>query len=359
MAAQTTTSGLAKRFGGRLDAVITKHAHDETEYGFQRLPAGINNGVAQVTKCYFDTYKKGEGLIGEYYLRCEAVVVSPIMLRLPDGSEMRVAGLTTSIMRPLCQIKRGNGDIVSQDESVAEVMNELRKLGGDTSGIKDANGLESLASAIAKARPFTRFDTSVREPRPNTQDKPGTWENWRGSQGLEDFSPPTNLPAGMGVDDQSATSETQDAPSSEQADAVDHAQLVALAIGGDKDAQDKLVSIAEETGGEMKEKFDAIESWEADGAKAALYDAFGLEAEPEETTEEVTEEVVEEADDSPKVGEMRKYKPMVKDAKGMLVRAKVAVQVQIVEVDKLKRTAKVKMLKDKKVINGVSWDGLE
>ncbi len=62
------TSKLAAKYGAKLDQAVKAHAQDETDYGFIRLPPGIVNGIAQLTKCYFDEYKTGKNK-GEMYFR--------------------------------------------------------------------------------------------------------------------------------------------------------------------------------------------------------------------------------------------------------------------------------------------------
>ena len=46
-------SGLFEKYKGNLDKSVKAHAQDETSYGFQRLPGGINNGVAKLVECKF------------------------------------------------------------------------------------------------------------------------------------------------------------------------------------------------------------------------------------------------------------------------------------------------------------------
>lgn len=366
MAAQVTTSGLAKRFGGRLDTIVQKHAQDETEYGFQRLPAGIQNGVARVTKCYFDQYKSGT-YKGEYYLRVEAVVVQPVMHRLPDGTEMKVAGLTTSVMRPMCETKTADGKVATEDENVATAMNELRMLGADTSTLKTGAQLEVVASAIAQTKPYTRFTTSQTtssaiDPKTGNPYPPRTWENWHGSKGLESYSPPENI----SVDDDTKPSESTgsaalngvatqhtEAPTEtvEYTDQGDIDSLAELADNGDTDAQHKLIEMAKEAGVEKEAKAAENYVGVADLIKGSGGDV---------AVEEVVEEVVPEVKPDPAVKQMYNYTPPVKAPNGKVVAGKKSIKVEIVAVNRIRKTATVKNMVDGKTqYTNVAWDALE
>lgn len=385
MAMQTAQSGLARKYGGRLDAAVKAHAADETDFGFQQLPPGIRNGVAEVTKCYFDEYKSGTNK-GEYYLRMEAVVLSPVMHRLPDGSMMKIAGMTTSIMRPMCETKNSEGKITPQDANVAEAMNEFRKLGVETAQVQTGADLEVLAAAADQAVPPIRtwFSTSERVPRPGTNDKPGVWENWNGSKGLEDWTPPED--AAAGVVDETRTPEsvgavatnghhstatrpvaaagpaslTQPGAYSDEGsiNAADVDALVEKAESGDNDAANDINDMAKKLG--VFDQTKDLQTWAEAGEviKAALTG----DVDPTASTDEAqAEDSPPPAKPDPTLNSTYKYKPMVKGPGGRQVQAKKAADVQVLKVDKAKRTVDLKNLSDPKaaVIKGVSWDSLE
>jgi hypothetical protein len=391
MAMQVAQSGLARKYGGRLDQAVKAHANDETEYGFQQLPAGIRNGVAKLTKCYFDQYKTGDNK-GEYYLRCEGVVVAPIMHRLPDGSEIRVAGGTTSIMRPACETKYG-GKVITFEENIADVMNEFRKLGADTSSAVDGASLETIASALASTAQsdhpiYFKFETTARVAQKDVPEKnikkgdilPGIFENWYGSKGLEDYKPTdivashTNDNSGGSVSVSSPSVEmnghtttqtpavestTDEVPSAEYTDqgstnAADIDALVEKAENSDTDAQNELNNLAQKL--EVFDQTKDLATW----AEAGEVIKAALSHSPSEPEPEAEPEPVEEPEDkTPAVGNTYKYKPMMKGPGNKMVQSKKAVDVEVLKVYPKNRTADLKNLVDGKPIKGVSWDSLE
>lgn len=370
MAMQVTQSNLAKKFGGRLDSAVQKHAHDETDYGFQKLPGGIKNGVAQLTKCYFDQYKKGK-LKDEYYLRCEGVVVSPIMTTLPDGSEMKVAGLTTSIMRPLCDIKDNSGKITATvEDNAAIIMNEFRKLGAQTTEVTSVGDFETIAAAIQQSRPFFKFtttetyDENKKDPKTGKPYPPRVWENWYGTEGVENYTSQSNPVDAVQDDTVTEQTESNVAESSgavatnghhgttetkvEYTDQGDIESIFTKACEGDSDAQKELQSYAERYG--VLEQVNAADTWE--GACDIVRAAMNPTAE-----EPQSEETPAKPDPAPKM--MYKYKPQVKAKDGKMVAGKKAVDVEVLKVDKAKRTAEIKNMVDGKTKYVVSWDELE
>ena len=71
MPAKVTQSGLLKKYGGRIDAAVKKYADAEPNYGFQRLPGGITNGIAQLVECGFGKVEQGKAnarYIKEHYI---------------------------------------------------------------------------------------------------------------------------------------------------------------------------------------------------------------------------------------------------------------------------------------------------
>jgi len=211
MPKQTTKSGLAAKYGSKLASAVSNHGADSTEYSnFGELPGGIRNGVAQLVECKFDTYKKGDNE-GEYYFLAAGTVVSPETG--PDGAP--IIGLRTQIMEPVCDTSKRDGTIVTQDEHISVIFNELRKLGADTNGI-GAEQLEEVAAALKEAAPYFRFTTSQSEPTaafPN----PRVWHNWNGVKGLENYSPD----GGEAVEDDTAEeAEEEEAPAPKAAKPV-------------------------------------------------------------------------------------------------------------------------------------------
>jgi hypothetical protein len=187
MAAQQQQSDFAASMGNTLDAAIKKHAKNDTNYGFVRLPPGINNGVAKLQKLYFAQFKSGAN-VGKWYLRGEGVVVFPEYFTV-DGKQLKLAGAyTTSMQHPICDTKdQSNPPVVTpQEEHIDDVLNEFRKLGADTSGCTSAAHMLAIAAALQKVGPFFRFSTTSLPSR-NPKEAPRTWENWNGVKGVEEW----------------------------------------------------------------------------------------------------------------------------------------------------------------------------
>lgn len=193
----SVATGLKAKLGAKLKDAVKTHANDETTFGFINLPAGIPQGVAQLQKCYFDVYKTGENK-GQYYFRAMGVVITPkIVDNQYTQGPMVVRNLTTSQMIPCCDTKNGKGEITPMAEHIAKVLNIMRQLGGDdyTADASEDN-LEVLAKGLEEAAPFFKFSTTPRTAQQDGQggvkkgDVTGTWENWHGTEGLEDFVPP-------------------------------------------------------------------------------------------------------------------------------------------------------------------------
>jgi hypothetical protein len=74
----------------------------------------------------------------------------------------------------------------TQAEHIANILNEFRKLGIDTTNVTTAAQMEAIAGVLAKQRPYFRIRTSVRAAR-NANETPGVWENWDGIKGVETY----------------------------------------------------------------------------------------------------------------------------------------------------------------------------
>lgn len=405
MPVEQQKSTFALKMGNRLDSVIKAHATDETDYGFTRLPPGINNGVAQLTKCYFAEHPAGHKHAGKHYFRAEGTVVSPEYVDV-NGVPVKVAGQTTSIIIG-CYDITGSGNppkVTPQAEQIADVMNEMRKLGADTSTITSAAGLEAMATGLAKTMPYFRFSTSLRKAR-TPQETDGTWENWNGIKGVEEFaasqgdhalagatdasSAPAPAPSANGATRPVAAKpasaspkpvaakptapapaakpvapavkapkpapvpppppEPEPEPVAEEETALDPDQgdittLVELANNKNAAAQKQLKAMALAAGVE-EGVVDAAETWQ-DVANLIV-----------PTSEEAAGEEVEEAGDVflPKVTEVYGYCPVDKSGNKMK-----KVEVQVTAVNEEKQTVDLKNMENKKSIyKGIPFGDLE
>jgi hypothetical protein len=78
------------------------------------------------------------------------------------------------------------------DDQVADMLNEIRKLGGDTSEIGSEDDIKSICAALAEAKVYFRFSTTETpgvgtNPKTGKPYEPRTWENWHGGKGLENY----------------------------------------------------------------------------------------------------------------------------------------------------------------------------
>lgn len=154
MAKATVKSGLAGKLGSKLTEAINETKDNETVLpGGGSLPAGIENGVARLVDCRFGQYKEGTANAGEYFFYAAGVMVAGV-----DGSGLPVAGLRTSLgPEPIMDTPTRSRPTIK--DHVDWVLNELRKLGADTSTMADGADLEPLAAAVLEAAPYFRVTT--------------------------------------------------------------------------------------------------------------------------------------------------------------------------------------------------------
>ena len=275
-------SKLASKLGNKLNDAVSKHAGDEVNLGNVSLPGGIRNGEARLKAAYFDEYKSGPNQ-GEMFFRASGVVLSPD--KAPDGTAVK--GLTTSIILPICETTNSQGKTRSLEENVSIVLNEMRKLGVDTSDLSGED-LEDVAESLVEAAPVFRFSTSEGQKTPQFPN-PRVWENWNGvisdyeeSDDDDDIVDENN--------DDSAEDDSEDVPFGDDLD-----MLVDKAEKDDEEAQQVLTDKASEAG--VGEAAEEAEDWAA--VATLIREASGSEEDDEEVDEEW----------APKKGETYKYKP--------------------------------------------------
>jgi len=184
-----------------LSKAIQKHATDDTTYGQSMidLPGGINNGIAKIVEAKVGTYSKGANE-GQSFVYLAGTIVEPASVTAVrqiwrDGKiealepeVVDVEGQRTSILLPLCSTTNQAGKTTSVDEHVERMLNELRKLGVDTSEMVDMDDLTAMLEGVKEAQPFFKFSTSAGKPSAQYPTE-RIWENWYGCKGLEDYEP--------------------------------------------------------------------------------------------------------------------------------------------------------------------------
>src|ERR1044072_3571041 len=189
MPPQTTQTNVLAKYGAKANEAIRKHAQDETTYGIIKIPGGINQGIAQLTHCYFGQYKTGE-FKGEAYLRAQATILEP-HTAMDRDQEVTVKGLQTSVMMPVHPKKNQKGETITLEDQISRILNFFRSIAGEdaTANFQQINDLYAIAAGIQQARPYIKFSTSYGKERfdPKTKEKlpPTVFENWHGSKGLE------------------------------------------------------------------------------------------------------------------------------------------------------------------------------
>jgi len=166
MAKSKRQNSFASKVGKAGQKAVAKHRTDETNYGSFDLPAGIQNGIAKLTECKFDTYKQGDNT-GEYYFVATGICVEP----------KEHSGGRATVRIPVCKTSWA-----SLDEQIERVLNEIRKLGGDTSDAT-VDDLEELVAELKEEQPFFRFSTRA------SKDEKYINTYFNGGKGLEDYDP--------------------------------------------------------------------------------------------------------------------------------------------------------------------------
>jgi hypothetical protein len=349
MPAATAKSKLLSKIGPNADAIVKKHANDETKVGgFQNLPVGLK-AVCKLMTCKFveldkDTKiknSKGQPAVGEFQFRAQAVIVEPEVF-----DKMKVKGRQVWLFEPVFDTKKGDDTIFSQEDHIANILNEMRKLGGDEY-TKDcgANDLEALAKGLEELKPHFHFSTSLREGRTVAGKKmpDGVWENWNGCAGLEDYVGPDGTATGTEDSTGGETPPDDEPPADDTSDPVDIDAMVAAAESGEDENSEKLKEYAA-TLGIDGDTIDNADSWDA--VKEMLTN--GASGSPEDTVQEF----------EPEKGVPVKYAPPdLKDKTGKK-RLK-PVDCDVTAVNKTKKTADLKNLSNKALYKNVPWAELE
>jgi len=384
MAAEQQSGGLFKKYGARLDTAVKKASDKEASYGFQQIPGGIKNGVAQLVTCGFEQYKDGSNMkkidgssaVGEYYFRAAGVVVEPEFITDKDGRKIVVKGLQTSVMIPVIETKNQKGEITSMDANIERIENVLKQFGVPKEEfLAGGAALEGIAQMVQESAPHFKFETSQSEPT-QQYPNPRVWENWYGTKGLEGYEPPVSGPTPGAVDNTAAkTAPKPQSPAAKlpsgsaaggggggdfggafagcwaTSDLPDDVnELAALADGDDEATKDpaiqKLQEIALAAGVTEDE-------WGATGTYA---EAAGLvEAKRAEAEGGGSSDSGEEAPFEPAKGEVYEYRPVDPKTKKPM---KNAVEVEVTAVDKKTSTVTIKRSDTKAVIKGVRFDEL-
>lgn len=305
---------------------VLKHAGDETEFDTGGdIPENVR-GIAQLTSCYFSTYKEGPNK-GKPFFRASGTV------KTPHEHE----GLITSVMEPMHDTPGRSRE--TEDDHVKLVLNIFRRLGLETT--EYGGDLDAMAEALKEEAPHFRFRTWKGDATPQFKN-PRVQHVWQ--KAVEYVDEETN----GAVVDETEDEEVEEVEEEETEEAGEElSKLQSLAADADNDDDVSAKKILTKKAAEADLDPEEYGTW-ADLA-TALEEGEAEEEEAEETDEAEEEAEEEEEEVTPVKKDVFKYKP-----KG----SKKRVDVEVINVYKAKRTVDVKNLDDNTTIKGVSWDAL-
>lgn len=303
----TKSASPAAEIAKKLSGSFNKTKSNETKVFSGNLPGGINGGLAEFGGGKLDYYKEGLNK-SKPYMSLFGIVRAP----------KEHVGMQTRIRVDL--FAKGQGDKSKSEEEMVDIaLNELRKLGIDTSALNPEDWQDAIDSKAKEGVVF-RFSTSQSAPT-KQYPNPRIWENWNGT--IESYE--SNGEEGTSttvVEEPTASNDTSD--SSEE---NDWAAIGEAAEGGDTEAQNKIKEEADNRG--LGEEVDGADNWiEA----AAL---LGGEAATEAAT--------------PEKGDTVNYKPP---------KAKKSIECEVTAVFEGKKTVNLKD-ENGNSYKGIAWTDLE
>lgn len=326
----------------KVKKAVNAHKNDETKYdGGGSLPAGIENGVAQLTECKFDLIKPGKENAGKPFFYAAGVIVSPEVHT--DGTPL--AGRRTSIMEVMFDTPtRTRKDV---EAHVEWVMNMMRCLGADTSTLSSPDDLEATAAALKEAAPHFTFRTwkgEMQKVGPYANKEPRVQESW--GKAIE-WNAEGAAPSGASSEPSGGVEDDTPPQPEEEEQGEDEPDVDALVEAEDGE---KLTELALSLG-ISKKAVEGAEDWAAVG-QLIKDKQSPSEGEKEDSGEDQSSD--EPADPEP--GEVYKYQLL--DAKGKPVldpktkKPRKPVDVEVVKVDTKTGTVTLKDLDTKKAITG-------
>ena len=151
MASQTGQSSILAKLGKRGQEVAANHATKEPELPNMSLPAGIENGIAQVVDCKFGIVEAGKPKAGAMFFMAQGIVKEP-----PTFKGLTIAGRRTMIYKEVADAKG-----VPNDKNLQWAQDQLKILVGKNADptMFHLDKMESTAALLRKAKPHTAFRT--------------------------------------------------------------------------------------------------------------------------------------------------------------------------------------------------------
>lgn len=406
--------GLFKKLGqAGVKAFEETKDNDPVAPGGGDLPAGIENGIAQLVDVRFGVYESGDN-IGQYYFMAAGIVVEPKKL-----GKIPIEGLRTQIgPEPICATPKKTRKTIA--EHMAWIQNNMKLLEPSIFAGIGLDQIEQAAVNLMELKPYFRFrtwkgDATTEYPNPQT------FHSWQGAvefdpdkgdTGVTDNTEEATTPKAA-TGKKTATAKAADKPKAaakkgtKTEPAVDlSADLdatAALADENDGPAMNFLKKLALEAG-ISEEDVDNAENWiavlesirateateeteaEAEGEEATDYAALGEAADngDQDAANKLTElgnevgqdpndhadktwtdfaamlvELEGEEAEAEAEGEAKEWAP-VKGEVYTIVYApgKKASDCEVLAVFPETQKVNVKCLADKKAYKGIAWDAL-
>jgi hypothetical protein len=336
MPGQTGKSLVFQKLGNRFLQAHEAHKEDPIVPGNQGLPAGIENGIAQLSSASFrEITGENRKHKGQIEFTATAICVSP----------EEHAGGRTSIFIPLCDTPDSKTR-KTFDQNMGWLYQVLGYLGLNRTQINPQHP-EAALELLVKAKPYIKFRTWKGEKQTTGKyagQEPRVMHDWLDGTTFD----PTAGPLANGAV-QVDNGPPPDAPQ-EGEDAPDFDTLGAAADdpNDESGADEELKRLAAEYG------FD----WDASGLSSlATWTevAQAIQMGPEAWAESQAEAEAA-ANQGPQVGVKYKFHPMNPKTKKP---DKTAVEVEVVSVDEAKQTVRAKHATRPKIVYTIAFDKLE
>lgn len=402
------SSGLLARVAKEGRQAHAQHAADPVEYGNVQVPAGIENGVAQLAECKFGEYKEGPNK-GQIYFLAAGVIKEPKVHHV-NGRAQPVSGQRTQVgPEPLCDTPQSGGKRKTFADHYAWVLMEFRKLGVDTTSI-DFDQIESVAQSLREQQPHFRFRTwsgskqviitragkffvqnengsgvakgpypteeAAKAANPYVGKDPRVQHEWNGVCEYDDRDDTSNYVADDSANGVSAKPEEESGAPTDNLEFGDTQSLVEAAESGDINASQSLQDMATAAGVDpekvrlAKSWADVVEMIEEANAGGVASDSDGASESNDQGENEIEEEPAEEEDKpwQPEKDQIFGYRPIDPKTKKPFVdvnpKTKKAtprkpVECVVVTVESKTKTVTIRDLTTKTTYKGVKWEDLE
>jgi hypothetical protein len=397
---QSEISALLKKYAAQGRAAHTALKDTPTKEVNMALPAGIENGVAQLRSAKLGIFQQGENK-GKLYFMAQASVVTP-----EEFKGIPIKGMLTKVGPiPLCDTPKSLGK-KTFGEHYQDVLDCLDRLGVSRSTY-NFDTLETKLAELSRRKPFFAFRT-WKGPKQEVRNKGGKFyvvslnddgketgasvgpfpsevlakaaapfagrdprvnEQWarvipnykvdgqkvalaavdtsNGDKSTDTAESPTDeLPPDATDTDVTESEVTDSVGTDPDADGA-LTELASAAQGDDATAQQKLTDIAVAAG---------VDEGEVLGANSWLDVIDMIRTAQGSSAAEPAEEPEPDAPIEPEKGQLVRYRPL--DAKTKKP-AKKAVECEVMAVSKDKRTCVLKNMDTKVILKGIPFDALE